>query len=63
MQYRKTLLTCLFCNSPRLIAGISGGNLVACGLQRLADRRANAPRLPLTNATRAMSNSSVVDLL
>ena len=30
----------------RVIAGVAGGNLVAGGLQRLADRRANAPRSP-----------------
>jgi len=30
----------------RIIAGVTGGNLVAGGLQRLADRSANAPRSP-----------------
>jgi hypothetical protein len=47
-----------------VVAGITGGDLVACGLQRLADRRANAPRSPpVTNATRAMSNSSLVGII
>src|SRR5713101_6288766 len=39
-----------------VIACVARRDLVACGLQRLADRSPNASRSPVTNATRAMSN-------